>query len=132
MAKGQPAAPTAPAVAQQPTAPAVATPAVVAPATPTAPAVATPTAPAAPTLLYAGAKVPGHRAGHNAAAWAAIAPLLPATAAALAALPQVKACGGSKANGLLFVGYALRRGWLTTTAPVVAPAAPAASTTPAK
>jgi hypothetical protein len=63
-------------------------------------------------VLVAGPKAPRHRAGHNGAAWTAITAKLPATAADLAALPEVQACGGTKANGNLFLGYALRRGWL--------------------
>jgi hypothetical protein len=74
-------------------------------------------APVAAPVLVVGAKAPKHRAGHNGAAWAAITPCLPCTAATLAALPAVQQCGGSKANGLLFVGYALRRGWLAVQAP---------------
>jgi hypothetical protein len=67
---------------------------------------------AEPVLLVLGAKAPKHRAGHNSAAWSAMLPLLPATAEALAALPEVQICGGPKMNGLLMVGYCIRRGWL--------------------
>jgi hypothetical protein len=70
--------------------------------------------PSAPKLIL-GARAPKHRVGHTGAAWAAILEKgLPATAADLAALPalQVPQCGGPKGNGLLFVGYAIRRGWL--------------------
>jgi len=63
-------------------------------------------------VLVLGSKLPKHRAGHNAEAWKTIAAKLPATAQELAALPEVQACGGPKANGALFLGYAIRRGWL--------------------
>jgi len=65
-----------------------------------------------PPFLVLGAKAPKHRATHNGAAWSAITPLLPATAATLAVLPEVKACGGPKGNGMLMVSYCIRRGWL--------------------
>ena len=73
---------------------------------------ATPTT--APKMLVQGAKAPKHRVGHTGAAWAAILPLLPATADKLAALPELKVpqCGGPKGNGMLYVSYAIRRGWL--------------------
>lgn len=74
------------------------------------PAVAAPAAPAPKFVL--GAKAPKHRAGHNGDAWAALTPILPATGAEIAALDAVKRCGGTKQNGLLFVNYAVRRGWL--------------------
>ena len=71
---------------------------------------------AAPTseVLVLGAKVPKHRVGHTGAAWAVIVPLLPCSAAKLAELPELKVpqCGGHKGNGMLYVGYAIRRGWL--------------------
>lgn len=70
---------------------------------------------ATPEQVYVlGAKAPKHRVGHTGAAWAVIVPLLPATAATLAALPELKVpqCGGPKGNGMLYVGYAIRRGWL--------------------
>lgn len=70
----------------------------------------------APVALVLGSKAPKHRVGHNANAWAAILPVLPATAATLAALPAVQVCGGAKGNGLLFVAYAVRRGWLAAQA----------------
>ena len=72
---------------------------------------------AAPTseVLVLGAKAPRHRVGHTGAAWAVIVPLLPCSAAKLAELPELKVpqCGGPKGNGMLYVGYAIRRGWLT-------------------
>lgn len=114
-----------PASAPAPVEPVVAAPA---PAEqPTAPAPAVAEAP----KLYKGAKVPSHRSAHTTKAWAAITPLLPASAATLAALPELKVpeCGGPKGNGQLFVSYALRRGWLTDKAP--APEAPAADAAPA-
>jgi hypothetical protein len=87
----------------------------VAPAAPAAPEVA-PAAPAAPVVkkLVLGSKAPKHRTAHTATAWAAITKKLPATAAELAALPELKVpeCGGPKGNGLLYVSYAVRRGWL--------------------
>ena len=66
-------------------------------------------------VLVLGAKAPKHRVGHNGAAWAVIVPLLPCSAAKLAELPELKVpqCGGPKGNGMLYVGYAIRRGWLT-------------------
>ena len=71
---------------------------------------------AAPTseVLVLGAKAPKHRVGHTGAAWAVIVPLLPCSASKLAALPELKVpqCGGPKGNGMLYVGYAIRRGWL--------------------
>jgi hypothetical protein len=81
------------------------------------PATAPIAAPVLPMLVL-GAKAPKHRVGHTGAAWNAILPLLPATAETLAALPELKVpqCGGPKGNGLLYVGYALRRGWLTVQA----------------
>jgi hypothetical protein len=77
------------------------------------PATAPIAAPVLPMLVL-GAKAPKHRVGHTGAAWNAILPLLPATAETLAALPELKVpqCGGPKGNGLLYVGYAIRRGWL--------------------
>lgn len=63
-------------------------------------------------VLVSGPKAPKHRAGHNADAWKAIAAKLPAKASELAAMPEVQKCGGPKSNGSLFLGYALRRGWL--------------------
>lgn len=86
-----------------------------------APATETP-APVAPKLVL-GAKAPKHRVGHTDTAWKAITAKLPATATELAALPELKVpqCGGPKGNGMLFVSYAMRRGWLTqqpTDAPV--------------
>ena len=63
-------------------------------------------------ILVLGSKVPKHRAGHNHDAWQAIAYELPCSAAFLASLPEVQACGGIKGNGMLFLGYAIRRGWL--------------------
>jgi hypothetical protein len=79
---------------------------------------AAPVAAVAAPVLVLGAKAPKHRVGHTGAAWAAITPCLPCTAATLAALPalQVPQCGGPKGNGLLYVGYALRRGWLAVQA----------------
>lgn len=77
--------------------------------------VATAAPAAAVPQLVLGARAPKHRTGHTSTAWAAIqAHGLPATAAQLAALPalQVPQCGGPKGNGLAFVGYAVRRGWL--------------------
>ena len=72
---------------------------------------------AAPTseVLVLGAKAPRHRVGHTGAAWAVIVPMLPCSAAKLAELPELKVpqCGGPKGNGMLYVGYAIRRGWLT-------------------
>ena len=72
---------------------------------------------AAPTseVLVLGAKAPKHRVGHTGAAWAVIVPLLPCSAVKLAELPELKVpqCGGPKGNGMLYVGYAIRRGWLT-------------------
>lgn len=79
-------------------------------ATPAAKVEQKPATPAKKLVL--GAKAPKHRAGHNATAWTALSAKLPATAAELAALPEVKACGGAKQNGILFVSYAVRRGWL--------------------
>lgn len=117
----KPANPQQGAQATAPAAP-VATPQAAQPAQAPQPVQAAPAPQAAAPMLYMG-KPPALRAGHNAAAWAAITPLLPATAATLAALPAVKACGGSKANGLLMVGYCLRRGWLTTVAPAATPPA---------
>lgn len=76
------------------------------------------TAPVVEKRLVLGPRAPKHRVGHNGAAWSAITPLLPATASTLAAVPEVKACGGAKANGLLFVSYAIRRGWLAQEAVV--------------
>ena len=67
-------------------------------------------------FLVLGAKAPKHRVGHNSAAWAAMTPLLPATAETLAALPDVKVCGGPKGNGMLMVSYCIRRGWLAAKA----------------
>ena len=66
-------------------------------------------------VLVLGAKAPKHRVGHTGAAWAVIVPLLPCSAAKLAELPELKVpqCGGPKGNGMLYVGYAIRRGWLT-------------------
>lgn len=83
-------------------------------ATATATAAVAPAA-AAKTVLVLGSKAPKHRVGHTGAAWAAIVPCLPCEPSVLAALPELKvpACGGPKGNGLLYVGYALRRGWLT-------------------
>jgi hypothetical protein len=80
----------------------------VAPVAPVVPAAA------APKKLVLGAKAPKHRTTHTATAWAAITKKLPATAADLAALPELKVpeCGGPKGNGLLYVSYAVRRGWL--------------------
>lgn len=72
----------------------------------------TETVTAAAPVLVLGAKAPKHRAGHNATAWTDLSAALPATAQTLAELPSVKACGGAKQNGLLFVSYAMRRGWL--------------------
>lgn len=67
-------------------------------------------------MLTTGPKAPKHRAGHNADAWKAISEKLPAKASELAAMPEVQKCGGPKANGALFLGYALRRGWLAVQA----------------
>ena len=66
-------------------------------------------------VLVLGAKAPKHRVGHTGAAWAVIVPLLPCSASKLAELPELKVpqCGGPKGNGMLYVGYAIRRGWLT-------------------
>ena len=66
-------------------------------------------------VLVLGAKAPRHRVGHTGAAWAVIVPMLPCSAAKLAELPELKVpqCGGPKGNGMLYVGYAIRRGWLT-------------------
>lgn len=64
-------------------------------------------------FLVLGPKAPRHRVGHNGAAWAAITPLLPASPAACAtACAVVPNIGGPKGNGMLFVSYAIRRGWL--------------------
>jgi hypothetical protein len=63
-------------------------------------------------ILVLGSKVPKHRAGHNHDAWQAISYQLPCSANFLATLPEVQACGGIKGNGMLFLGYAIRRGWL--------------------
>ena len=73
-----------------------------------------PKATTTPTVYVLGAKAPKHRVGHTGAAWAAMLPLLPTTADKLAALPELKVpqCGGPKGNGMLYVGYAIRRGWL--------------------
>ena len=69
----------------------------------------------AQVFLVLGAKAPKHRVGHTGTAWAAITPLLPATAETLAKLAELKVpqCGGPKGNGMLYVSYAIRRGWLT-------------------
>jgi len=69
-------------------------------------------------FLVLGAKAPKHRVGHTGTAWAAITPLLPATAETLAKLAELKVpqCGGPKGNGMLYVSYAIRRGWLTVKA----------------
>jgi hypothetical protein len=79
-----------------------------------------PDAPAAPKqetdhVLVLGPKAPKHRVGHTGAAWVAILPLLPAKASVLAKLPElcVPQCGGPKGNGMLYVSYAMRRGWLS-------------------
>ena len=66
--------------------------------------------PSASTLAL-GAIVARVRAPQNARVWAAIVAALPATGAALAALPEVKN-EAPKVNGAVFVSYALRRGWL--------------------
>ena len=63
--------------------------------------------------LVLGPKAPKHRVGHNSAAWAVITPMLPASSAALAeAVGKVPNIGGPKGNGMLYVSYAIRRGWL--------------------
>jgi hypothetical protein len=63
--------------------------------------------------LVLGPKAPKHRVGHNSAAWAVITPMLPASADALAtAVGKVPNIGGPKGNGMLYVSYAIRRGWL--------------------
>ena len=69
-------------------------------------------------FLVLGAKAPKHRVGHTGTAWAAITPLLPATAETLTKLAELKVpqCGGPKGNGMLYVSYAIRRGWLTVKA----------------
>lgn len=66
-----------------------------------------------PVMYVLGAKAPRHRVGHNSAAWAVITPLLPAATTALAgACGKVEGIGGPKGNGMLYVSYAIRRGWL--------------------
>ena len=69
-------------------------------------------------FLVLGVKAPKHRVGHTGTAWAAITPLLPATAETLAKLAELKVpqCGGPKGNGMLYVSYAIRRGWLAVKA----------------
>lgn len=75
-------------------------------------AVEAPKAATALTLVL-GPKAPKHRVGHNSAAWAVITPMLPATATSLAeAVGKVPNIGGPKGNGMLYVSYAIRRGWL--------------------
>jgi len=63
--------------------------------------------------LVLGPKAPKHRVGHNSAAWAVITPMLPCGATKLAeAVGKVPNIGGPKGNGMLYVSYAMRRGWL--------------------
>lgn len=82
------------------------------PAEQLAPQAEAPKAATAMTLVL-GPKAPKHRVGHNSAAWAVITPMLPASATALAdAVGKVPNIGGPKGNGMLYVSYAIRRGWL--------------------
>lgn len=69
-------------------------------------------------VLYLG-KLPKSRAAHNSAAWQAISAALPATAAALAALPVFSQPQYSAAlvSGPAHVSYLQRRGILTTVKP---------------
>lgn len=69
-------------------------------------------------VLYLG-KLPKSRAAHNSAAWQAISAALPATAAALAALPVFGDARYAAAlvSGPAHVSYLQRRGILTTVKP---------------
>lgn len=68
--------------------------------------------------LYLG-KLPKSRAAHNSAAWQAISAALPATAAALAALPVFAnpQYAAALVSGPAHVSYLQRRGILTTVKP---------------
>jgi len=89
------------------------------PATPATPATAVVAATAltrrnatpSASVLVLGPMVARVRAPQNARVWTAIVAALPATAAALAALPEV-AAEAPKVTGAVFVSYALRRSWL--------------------
>lgn len=61
------------------------------------------------TTLVLGDKKMALRADHNKAAWEAVAKVLPATAAAIVALPDL---GAAHKNPARFVSYLLRRQYL--------------------